>query len=287
MKVAILTDTNSGIPSEEIEKLGIFSMSMPVIIDGESYYENENLTVESYLKALTDKREVTTSQPSPGNLIEQWDKIFELGYDQIVYIPMSSGLSSSYSTAMSFKDEYDNVVVVDNHRVSVTLRASVMNAIKLVEAGKTAEEIRDILESNTNKSVIYLGVDTLEYFMKTGRASSAAASLISNVLNVKPILKCTGEKFEPYSAVRGLNKCASKIISAIETELKTRFADEDKSQIVIGVASSFVDHAEAEKWFETIKKAFPDYHVYYDPLSCSICTHTGPNAMGIGISKIL
>ncbi|MCR5107860.1 MAG: DegV family EDD domain-containing protein [Lachnospiraceae bacterium] len=286
MGTAILTDTNSGISVNEARAMGIFSMPMPVIIEGKNYYENESLTVDEYMKELLAKKDVTTSMPSPGDLIDMWESIFDEGYDELVYIPMSSGLSSSCSSAYSCMDDYEGrVFVVDNHRISVTLRGSVMDAKRLSDSGRSGAEIKDILEAMRNDSVVYLGVDTLEYFMKTGRATSAAASLVSNVLSVKPILRTTGEKFEPVTAVRGAKKCAAKIIENMHKEMKTRFSDVSAEDMLIGVAGSFTERSEAEKWFSTVKEAFPDTEVFYDPLSCSITTHTGPNAMGVGMMK--
>ncbi|MCR4739657.1 MAG: DegV family protein [Lachnospiraceae bacterium] len=286
MRTAILTDTNSGISVNEAKSLGIFSMPMPVIIDGKNYYENETLTIDEYMKALTDRREVSTSMPSPGDLLDKWDEILSDGYDEIVYMPMSSGLSSSCSSAKGCLDDYeDRVFVVDNHRISVTLRGAVLDAKRLADSGKSASEIKDILEMMRNDSVVYLGVDTLEYFMKTGRATAAAASLVSNVLSVKPILRTTGDKFEPVTAVRGNRKCSAKIIENMNKELNSRFKNVPKEEIMIGVAGSFKENEDAIRWFETVKEAFPGYEVFYDPLSCSITTHTGPDAMGVGIMK--
>ncbi|MCR5734872.1 MAG: DegV family protein [Lachnospiraceae bacterium] len=286
MSTAILTDTNSGITVNEAKSLGIFSMPMPVIIDGVNYYENETLSSEEFMRALTDKKAISTSMPSPGDLLDKWDEILEDGYDEIVYIPMSSGLSSSCASAKGYLEDYEGkVFVADNHRISVTLRGAVLDAKRLADAGRSGSEITDILEAMRNDSVVYLGVDTLEYFMKSGRATAAAASLVSNVLSVKPILRTTGEKFEPVTAVRGIKKCSAKIIENMQKELGTRFKNVPAEDILIGVAGSFKESENAKKWLEVVKEAFPGYEVFYDPLSCSIITHTGPDAMGIGMMR--
>ena len=177
MKTAVMTDTNSGIQKEEAESLGIFCLPMPVVIDGESYCENENLTPEEYLKALTAKKEVSTSMPSPMEMTDEWDRILSLGFEEIVYIPMSSGLSSSYATARGFaeEDEYEGkVFVVNNKRISVSQRTSVMDAKYMADKGMGGAEIKEFLEKTASDYIIYLAVDTLEYFLKTGRASSSA-----------------------------------------------------------------------------------------------------------------
>ncbi|MCR4657799.1 MAG: DegV family EDD domain-containing protein [Lachnospiraceae bacterium] len=290
MKTAVMTDTNSGIQKEEAESLGIFCISMPVLIDGESYCENENLTPEEYLKALTSKREVSTSLPSPLELTDEWDRILSLGYDEIVYIPMSSGLSSSCGSALGFadEDEYEGkVFVVDNRRISVSQRTSVMDAKYMADKGMGGAEIREYLEKTAADCIIYLAVDTLEYFLKTGRASSAAAALVSNVLSIKPILKTTGDKFEPVTIGRNRKKCDEKMIDAAKLNLSTRFKDFGPDEITIGVATSCIHRKDADAWFKLVKDSFPEYNVFYVPLSCSITTHTGPDARGIGIMKTI
>ena len=261
---------------------------MPVVIDGKDYYEGLNMSVEEYLKALTSKKDVSTSQPSPMDVMDEWERIFSLGFDEVVYIPMSSGLSSSCSSAMGFAEDYDGkVFVVDNKRISISQRTSVLDAKFLADKGKSGQEIKDTLEGYASDYIIYLAVDTLEYFMKTGRASSAAATLVSNVLSVKPILKTTGEKFEPVTIARSVRKCEEKMLEAICLNLDTRFKGLSRDEIMIGAATSCVSKKDADKWFQTVREAFPEYPVFYVPLSCSITTHTGPDARGMGIMRIL
>ena len=194
MKTAVMTDTNSGIMKAEADSMGIFLIPMPVIIDDETHYEGIDLTEDSFYGSLTGGQNVSTSQPSPGDLMDLWDDILEQGYDEIIHIPMSSGLSASCSTAISLSDDYDGKVqVADNHRISVTQRESVMHAKKLAEAGKSAKEIKEVLEAEAYNSSIYIAVDTLEFLKKGGRVTAAGAAL-GSVLNIKPILTIQGGK---------------------------------------------------------------------------------------------
>ena len=197
---------------------------------------------------------------------------------------MSSGLSSSAKCATVYAQEYDGrVLVVDNHRISVTQRQAVIDAKHLADESKSAEEIKNYMESDSYESVIYLAVDTLEYLKKTGRVNSTAAT-VGNVLGIKPILKTTGGKFDLCTAVRGSKKVVPKIIEELNHEMETRFANVDKSDLIIGTAGSFLNQEDANQWENAVKEAFPDVEVFYDALSCSVSTHTGPNALGVGIS---
>ncbi|MCR4922963.1 MAG: DegV family protein [Lachnospiraceae bacterium] len=288
MKTAILTDTNSGISSKEAESLGIFSIPMPVIIDGREYFEDENLTRDEFMQALVEKKDVTTSMPSLGDVLDTWDRILDQGYDEIVYIPMSSTLSSSLSSAKSYLDEDSykgRVFLVDNQRISVTQRISVLDAKRLADEGKSGSEIEEILVRTKKDAVVYLGVDTLEYFMKGGRAKQTAASLVSNILNVKPILKTDGDKFEPVTAVRGKKKCGVKLMEYLRYEIETRFPEAGKEELILATAGSFVENKDAEDWYATVKEQFPQYEIFYNHLSCSICCHTGPNSFGVSVMR--
>ncbi|MCR4806190.1 MAG: DegV family protein [Lachnospiraceae bacterium] len=285
MKVAVMTDTNSGIMLDEAERLNIFCMPMPVIIDEENYIEGVNLSRARFFERMAEGADVSTSQPSPGELVEMWDDILEKGYDEIIYIPMSSGLSSAQKNADFFAREYDGrIMIADNHRISVTQRQAVMDAILLAQAGKGSAEIKEILEKTAYDSVVYLTVDTLDHLSKTGRVNATAAN-IGNVLGIKPLLKTTGGNFEVCSATRGIKKAMSKMIEELREEIKERFKGVDRSDLIIGTAGSFVDREDANRWCDIVSEAFPDIEVYYDKLSCSISVHTGPNAMGAGISR--
>lgn len=285
MKVAVLTDTNSGISVEEGQKEGIFVIPMPVIVDGQSYLENESIThKELYAQMLLDK-DVSTSQPAPFVLTEMWDSLLKSGYDEVVYIPMSSGLSNSCETAIHLAEEYAGKVhVADNHRISVTLRESVFDAKALAKQGLTGAQIKERLDSNAYQSSIYVAVNSMKYLIKNGRATKAAA-MIATVLNIKPVLTIQGGKLDAFMKVRGMKKSMSAMIDAIGKDIRTRFADVPSERLVIGTAGTLDSQADIDEWLTAVKTAFPDCRVYYNPLSCSIACHVGIGAIGLGISK--
>jgi DegV family protein with EDD domain len=285
-KTAVVTDTNSGISPEEAERLGIYTIPMPVIADGETYYEGQNMTPEMLYAFMKEDRDLSTSQPSPGDVTTLWDQLLHDGYDSIIYVPMSSGLSSSCTTSAALAAEYDGkVAVADAHRISITLRDAVLDANYFADQGFSAADIKAKLEENGLNSVVYLGVDTLKYFKKNGRATAAAVA-VATVLNLKPILITEGGKFDTFAKVRGIKACKERIIDAIHKELETRFKDVPAEQIRIATASSFTTIAEVEEWRGTVQAAFPDFDVAYSPLSCSIVCHTGIGAVGVGISVV-
>ena len=288
MKTAVMTDSNSGITPEEGKKIGIYSLPMPVIIEGDVFYEGKNITQEEYYGAMTSGKNVTTSQPSPGDGMDMWDGILEEGYEQVVYIPMSSGLSASCHAAIQLSEEYDGKVqVVDDHRISVTMRESVLEAKWMANQGMTAEEIKKKLEENAYNSSIYIAVDTLEYLKKGGRVTAAGAA-IGAVLNIKPVLTIQGEKLDAFTKVRGMKKAELKMLEAIEEDLNTRFADVDRKQLRLGAAGTFQKQEDADQWYKMVKDTFENEidDIYYDSLSFSIGCHVGPNAIGIGISVV-
>ncbi len=286
-RTAIITDTNSGITPEEGKALGVFIVPMPVIVDGETYFEGSSIDHAGLYAAMHEDKDLSTSQPAIGEVTELWDSVFAQGYKEIVYIPMSSGLSSSCATAKGIAMDYDGrVEVVDNHRISVTQRHAVMDALKLAAQDKSAAEIHAYLEETAQQSVVYLGVDTLKYFKKNGRATAAAVA-IASVLNLKPILITEGGKFDSFAKVRGLKACKEKIIGAIRKELDTRFKDVPTASLRIATAGTLDSAEEAEAWRSMVQESFPDYEVIYDPLSCSIACHTGMGAVGVGISKVI
>lgn len=284
MKIAILTDTNSGIYEEEAEKMGIFVMPMPVIIEDETFYEGSNLTEEEFLEALTSGKKVSTSQPAPGDLLDTWDDLLKK-YDQVVYIPMSSGLSHSCSAAMAIAREYEGrVFVIDNHRISVTLRQSVITAKAMAMEEKDADEIKSFLEAEAFRSSIYVSVNTLGYLKKGGRITPAAA-MIGSVLNIKPVLTIQGEKLDSFAKVRGnMKKCEQRMMEAVKADIQDRFSDVPEKYLHIGTAGAGLSPDGKREWMEMITKAFPKADVYYNPLSASIATHTGPGAVGLGVS---
>lgn len=284
MKVAILTDTNSGISTQEAEKLGIFVMPMPVIIDDEVFFEGQNISEEQFYEALQSDRKVSTSQPSPGDLLDQWDEILK-DYDQLVYIPMSSGLSNSCMAATGLALDYEGkVFVADNHRISVTLRNSVLAARKLADQSADASQIKDFLEKEAYHSIIYLAVNTLDFLKKGGRITPAAA-MLGSVLNIKPILTIQGEKLDSFAKVRGnMKKCELKMLEALQADFLKRFPDTPEAHLQIGLAGAGLSEAEIDEWAKIIRGGFPSAQIYYNPLSASIACHTGPGAVGIGMS---
>lgn len=283
MRTAVMTDSNSGITKIEAEEMGIFLIAMPVIIDGETHFEGQDLTQEGFYQSLINGKDISTSQPAPGFVMEMWNQILESGYDQVVYIPMSSGLSNSCETAVSLSREFDGkVCVVDNHQISIPMRESVLDAVDMAKDGKSAEEIRRKLEDSAYDSSIYIAVDTLEFLKKGGRITPAGAAL-GAVFNVKPILTIQGEKLDAYAKVRGMKKCRHKMIEAVKKDLNTRFQSVDRSRIVIGTAGAGLSREEEEQWKNEVAEAFPQIEVYYNPLAVCIGCHVGPGAMGMGI----
>lgn len=286
MRVAILTDTNSGIAPSEAADLGIFVMPMPIIINDEIFFEGKNITEEKFYEELTSGKNVSTSMPSPADVMEMWDDILSKGYDELVYIPMSSGLSSSCSAAIGFAEEYDGKVAVsDNHRIAVTMRPAVLLAKKLADEGKmNAREIADYLEKDAYSSSIYVSVNTLEYLKKGGRVTPAAAA-IGTVLNIKPLLTIQGEKLDSFAKIRGtMKKCQERMLDEIANDIEKRFPKAKPEDVWVGAAGAGFSDEEIEEWTNMVRERFPKAHVYYDPLSASIGTHVGPGAAGIGVS---
>ena len=281
-KVAIVTDSNSGITQKRGEELGIYVLPMPFFIDGELYLEDITLSQEQFYEKLGADSEISTSQPSPGDVMDLWDKLLE-DYDEIVCIPMSSGLSSTCETALSLAQDYDEKVqVVNNQRISVTQEQSVYDAIKLRDEGKSAAEIRHVLEKEKMQASIYITVDTLKYLKKGGRITPAAAA-IGTVLNLKPVLQIQGEKLDAFAKVRGWKAAKKTMLNAIEKDLTDRFADV-KDQMVLGMAYT-CSKEEADEWKNEIQTRFPDYELVEGPLSLSIACHIGPGAMAITCMK--
>ena len=285
MKTAVMTDTNSGITKDIAKELGIYVIPMPVIIDEEIYYENDTITEEEFFCALSGDRHITTSQPSPGDVMDLWDQILNEGYDELVYIPMSSGLSNSCAAALGYSQEYDGKVeVIDNHRISVTMYQSVLHARDLALQGASAKEIKTALEDDAYNSSIYLAVNTLEYLKKGGRITPAAA-LIGSVLSIKPILTIQGEKLDSYAKTRGsMKKAEEKMLSAVQSDIEKRFASLDQTKLHIGAAGAGLTVEQQEEWVNLLRSKFPGADIFYSPLSASISVHTGPGAVGIGIS---
>lgn len=279
MKIAIATDTNSGITAMEGEKLGVFVLAMPVNLEETIHYEGIDITSEQLYDAMRQHRDVSTSQPSPGQLMELWDGILAKGYDEIVYIPMSSGLSGSCQSAALFAQDYDGrVQVVDNHRISVTQKESVISALRLAEQGYDAGQIRDFLEKHAYDASIYITVDSMEYLKKGGRVTPAAATL-ATVLNLKPVLTIQGDKLDAFAKVRGMKLAESKMIEAIHQDRAERFKDVPESRLLIETAGTLENGELAEHWRQQVQAEFPFAKVSYANLPCSIACHLGMNSV--------
>lgn len=285
-KIAIMTDTNSGISVEEGRGMGLFVQPMPVMLGGRDYLEGVDVTHEDVYAAMRAKEDVATSQPAVGEVMATWDSILAQGYDGIVYIPMSSGLSGSCAAAAAVALDYDGKVeVADAKRISVTQRECVLDALADAAQGLTAAEIKARLEANGGESVIYLAVNTLEYLKKSGRVTPAAAA-IAAVLNIKPVLCTLGGKFDNFAKVRGMQAARARILDAVRADLDGRFKGIPADRIHIATAGSFASPENAAAWQKQVQEAFPDKEVRYDPLSCSVCCHTGMDAAGLGLSVI-
>ena len=281
-KIAIVTDSNSGITQEMGKTMGIHVIPMPFFIDGELFLEDITLTPEEFYKRLGEDSDISTSQPSPGEVMECWDELLK-EYDEIVLIPMSSGLSSTCHAAQSLSQEYEGkVCVVDNQRISVTQKQSVEDAIVLRDAGKSASEIKEILEAEKLQASIYITVDTLKYLKKGGRVTPAAAAL-GTVLNLKPVLQIQGEKLDAFSKVRGWKAAKRTMLKAIEKDLNDRFADV-REDMVLGMAYT-CSKEEPQEWKQEIAEKFPEYEIVEGPLSLSGACHIGPGAMAVTCMK--
>ena len=283
-KIAIVTDSNSGITQEMGKTMGIRVIPMPFFIDGELFLEDITLTQEEFYKRLGEDSDISTSQPSPGEVMECWDELLK-EYDEIVHIPMSSGLSSTCHAAQSLSQEQEyegKVCVVDNQRISVTQKQSVEDAIVLRDAGKSASEIKEILEAEKLQASIYITVDTLKYLKKGGRVTPAAAAL-GTVLNLKPVLQIQGEKLDAFSKVRGWKAAKRTMLKAIEKDLNDRFADV-REDMVLGMAYT-CSKEEAQEWKQEIAEKFPEYEIVEGPLSLSVACHIGPGAMAVTCMK--
>ena len=282
-RVAVMTDSNSGITQDMAKDMGINVVPMPFTIDGTTYYEDVNLTREEFFQMMADGKDIQTSQPSPGDLMSLWDKSLEK-YDQIVYIPMSSGLSSSCQNARMIANDYNGkVVVVNNQRISVTEKRSVQDAIELAKNGYDAVRIRDILVRDKFEASIYIMLDTLKYLKKGGRITPAAAA-VGTLMRIKPVLQIKGERLDAFSKARTLAQGKSTMINAIHHDIDNLFGGIDAGNVYM-----YAVHAQVPEPFAVFKKevadAFPKYNVEEDRLSLSICCHIGPGALAMGCVK--
>ena len=286
-KVAVITDSNSGITQAEAKEMGIAVLPMPFIIDGKTYLEDISLTQEEFYEKLGRNAEVSTSQPSVEDVLKYWDKALEAA-DEVVYIPMSSGLSGSCATAQMLSQDYDGrVQVVDNQRISVTQRQSAMDAMELAGRGMNAVQIRELLEQEKMQSSIYIMLDTLSYLKKGGRITPAAAAL-GTALRLKPVLQIQGEKLDAFTIARTKKQGVTKMINAMENDIKERFGGLDNiDNIHIEVAHTANEEA-AREFVEELREHFGvKEEIICNPLSLSVSCHIGPGALAIACSKAI
>lgn len=279
-RVAIVTDSNSGITQKEAGQLGIRVLPMPFYINGELFYEDITLTQEEFYQRLSEDADISTSQPSPGDVIDLWDEILK-EYEEIVYIPMSSGLSSSCETALGLAQDYEGRVhVIDNQRISISQRQSVLDALAMAKTGMNAAQIDEVLMREKLEASIYITVDTLKYLKKGGRITPAAAA-IGTVLNLKPVLQIQGEKLDSYAKVRGWKAAKKAMLDAVEKDIDGRFQGKE---MYIHAAYT-CSKAEAEEWKGEIEARFPGYEIHMDRLSLSVSCHIGAGSKAIACIK--
>ncbi len=282
MKTMIITDSNSGITQTEGAELGIRVLAMPFYIDEELFLEGVTLSKNELFDKLDSGCDVHTSQPSPADVLDLWDEVLK-EYDQIIHIPMSSGLSSTCDTATSMARDYDGkVVVVDNGRIAITMKQSVMNAIKLLNDGKTADEIKEILEENKENASIYVTVDSLKFLKKGGRITASAAA-IGSVLNIKPVLQLKNKKLDAFAKVRGWKQAKKAMFDALEKDINENFVGK-KMQIAIAHTA---EKDELDKFVAEVKERFPNEEIGVDDLSLVVATHVGKGVLAVGCSIVL
>lgn len=284
-KIAVATDSNSGITQNQAKEYGVHVIPMPFFIDGETFYEDINLTQEQFYEKLEGNAEISTSMPAVGDVTDFWDKLLQ-EYDEIVYIPMSSGLSSSCETAMMLAQEYEGKVqVVNNQRISVTQKQTVLDALEMVERGMNAAQIKEYLEETKFDSSIYIMLDTLYYLKKGGRITPAAAAL-GTLLKLKPVLQIQGERLDAFAKARTMKQAKTIMLDAMAKDFAERFGDAEGENMWIEVAYT-KDREVAEEFRAQIQELYPNHKIVLDPLSLSISCHIGPGALAIACSKKL
>lgn len=283
-KIAIVTDSNSGITQKQAKELGIYVLPMPFMINGQTFYEDIDLTQEQFYEKLEEGADISTSQPTIESLLKLWNKLLET-YDQIIHIPMSSGLSGSCATAMAMAQDYEGkVFVIDNQRISVTQRQSALDAFELARKGLDAEEIRKILLENKLESTIYITLDTLKYLKKGGRITPAAAAL-GTILKLKPVLQIQGEKLDAFAKARTVKQAKTTMIEAIKQDIRERFGNDSSPEHVWIAVAHTNNRANAEIFREELLKEFPNHTIYIDHLSLSVSCHIGPGALAVTCTK--
>ena len=283
-KVAVVTDSNSGITQEQAKEYGLRVLPMPFMVNGVWHLEGVDLTTDMFFEKMAEDAEISTSKPSIGALTELWDELLG-SYGEVLYIPMSSGLSSSYESAVMIADDYGGKVhVVNNQRISVTQRQSALDALELANAGRSAAEIKDYLENTKFDSSIYIMLDTLKYIKKGGRITPAGAA-IGSLLNLKPILQIQGDKLDKFAIAMSAEKARSTMIEAMKKDFTGRFAAfSDPKHMWLQVAYTF-DSAAAESFKNEVNNALPGFDIHTDPLSLSVSCHIGPGALALACSR--
>ena len=285
MKIAVVTDSNSGITQAQGKELGISVLPMPFMIDGQEYFEDITLTQEEFYEKMAQDLDISTSQPSPEDILALWDKLLS-DYDELVYIPMSSGLSGSCQTARMLAEDYDGrVQVINNHRISVTQRQSALDALALAERGLDARAIREKMEETALESTIYITVDTLKYLKKGGRITPAAAAL-GTLLRLKPVLTIQGEKLDAYAKARTLKQAKTMMLSALQHDLETRWEDPRAEKVHLQIAHTCNEEA-AVQLQQELREIYPGAGVHMDPLSLSIACHIGPGSLAVAATRVL
>ena len=285
MKIAIVTDSNSGITQDQAKELGVSVLPMPFMINDETYYEDITLTQEQFYEELKNDANISTSQPSPEDVMNLWSELLK-EYDEIVHIPMSSSLSGSCQTAVMLAEEFDGKVqVVDNQRISVTQRQSVLDAQKMAEKGYSAKEIKEKLEETKGDSIIFITVDTLKYLKKGGRITPAAAAL-GTLLRIKPVLIIEGGKLDAFSKARTVKQAKSTMLSALAKEMEVRLGDKEAKHMHLQVAHT-CNLELAEELKAELEALYPGNTVHIDPLSLSVACHIGPGAFAVTATKML
>ena len=283
MKTAIITDSNSGITPEAGERMGVHVLPMPVLIGEQEYFEGVNLTQEEFYAQMEAGADITTSQPSPESVLEMWDRVLK-DHDEIVYIPMSSGLTGSVATARMLAEDYGGrVQVADNHRISVTQRQSVADACAMLQAGWDAQHIREFLEKTGPESSIYIMLETLTYLKKGGRITPAAAAL-GTLLRLKPVLTIQGEKLDAFAKARTVKQGKDMMIKAVEHDLAARWNDPKAEGMHLMMAHTMNDEA-IQEFSEEVKVLFPGKEILIDPLPLSIAVHIGPGSLAFAVAK--
>lgn len=283
-KIAIVTDSNSGITQSQAKGLGISVLPMPFYINGELFFEDISLMQEDFYSKLGDNIEISTSQPSLEDIAKLWEELLKQN-DEVVHIPMSRGLSGSCETAIMLSQDFEGKVqIVDNQRISVTQRQSVLDAITLASQGKSASQIKEVLERMKFESSIYITVDTLKYLKRGGRVTAAAAA-IGTILSIKPVLQIQGEKLDAYAKARGKIQAKKLMIEAMKKDFETRFADAYKDNGMLMQAAYAGNYEEALEWKKQLEDEFPGFSIHLDPLSLSVACHIGYGALAVACTK--